>query len=281
MLFETSMGNFLVKLSSKNAPETVNNFRHYVASGFYDGLIFHRVIKGFMIQSGGYHANMKLKGNSRAPLIHERQSCGANTYGSISMARTHIADSAGSQFFINAKDNDFLNFQDDQNPGYCAFGQVVSGMDIVHKIEIVVTGKREGFGDVPVEPVVIKSARLVSQDSVIKALNEDRVADASLLDVVGVTLGYSASDDLSLITPVLSSGTTIPTRQSVTPRETLSTLHIVCQKPGNEPRLLATYRVEHTTQQLVTFDVDANGLLRVLSQGDLLGEPIPFYHQCL
>jgi cyclophilin family peptidyl-prolyl cis-trans isomerase len=271
VIFRTSMGDFTVKLATHKAPNTVANFKHYVATGFYNGLSFHRVIKDSMVQTGGYDQMMNEKDSTQPPIMHEGSECGTNERGTLAMARMDDPHSATSQFFINVVDNASLNYGN-KGHGYCAFGKVVHGMEVIDNMQLIPTISDKVHQNVPRLSVMIKSARLVS---------EDLVADGLLLDVVGVTLGYSASDDLSLITPVLSSGTTIPTDHTFTPRETLSTLHFVCQKPGNEPRLLAAYRVEHTTQYPITFDVDANGLLRVLSQGDLLGEPIPFYHQCL
>jgi cyclophilin family peptidyl-prolyl cis-trans isomerase len=164
VLMETSMGSITIELFKDKAPITVKNFLSYVKDGFYDGLIFHRVIKDFMIQGGGMTEALEQK-KPKFAIKNEATNGLSNTRGTVAMARTAVVDSATSQFFINVVDNLFLNHQGKQPDrfGYCVFGQVVDGMDVVDQIRAVKTGTRAGHGDVPVEPVFIKSARLIEQ----------------------------------------------------------------------------------------------------------------------
>ena len=159
VLLETSMGNIKLELFEKDAPLTVANFLAYVDSGHYDSTIFHRVIPGFMIQGGGFTPDMNQKA-TREPIRNEAKDAGSNTRGTIAMARTMIVDSATCQFFINTVDNDFLNYKNSspQGFGYCVFGHVIEGMDVVDKIEKVQTTSHGGHQDVPVEPVIILKA---------------------------------------------------------------------------------------------------------------------------
>ena len=159
VLMSTSMGDIRIELDSVNAPITTKNFVDYVSDGHYDGLIFHRVIPGFMIQGGGMDSGMKEKRN-KAPIKNEAANGLKNNLGTIAMARTSVVDSATSQFFINVKNNDFLNHRSTAPAefGYAVFGRVIEGMDVVHSIEKVRTGNRGGHQDVPVDAVVIKSA---------------------------------------------------------------------------------------------------------------------------
>ena len=159
---ETSMGNIIIELNEQAAPITVKNFLGYVEEGFYDGTIFHRVIPDFMIQGGGFTDQMEEK-QTRAPIINEAKNGLKNERGAIAMARTNDPDSATCQFFINHKDNDFLNYVENGNPGYAVFGKIIEGMDVVDAIASVKTTTRMGYNDVPVKPVEIKSARVVSQ----------------------------------------------------------------------------------------------------------------------
>jgi peptidyl-prolyl cis-trans isomerase B (cyclophilin B) len=154
----TTKGNIRIQLDAEKAPLTTQNFIDYALAGHYDGLIFHRVIAGFMIQGGGMDAQMSEKKN-RAPIKNEAANGLKNKVGTIAMARTNVVDSATSQFFINLKDNDFLNHRSPSPAeyGYAVFGQVIDGMDVVHAIEGVKTGKRGYHDDVPVEAVVINS----------------------------------------------------------------------------------------------------------------------------
>jgi len=158
MTIETSLGNIDIELFDDNAPITVANFKQYVNANFYDNTVFHRVIKGFMIQGGGFLADGSEK-ETNAPIILEdtNKTKLSNTKGTIAMARTMDPNSATSQFFINTTDNYFLNFEDSLNPGYAVFGKVVSGMDIVLKIENVQTTTKHGnYSDWPVDDVIIK-----------------------------------------------------------------------------------------------------------------------------
>lgn len=158
----TSMGNIELALDRRNAPLTTQNFREYAAVGFYDGLIFHRVIDGFMIQGGGFEPGLGVRETN--PSIKNESTNGLKNYrGRIAMARTSAPDSATSQFFINTVDNHFLNQeQASDGVGYAVFGGVIKGMDIVDAIAKVETGAVGGMQDVPVEDVVIESVREMS-----------------------------------------------------------------------------------------------------------------------
>ncbi|MGH7835941.1 MAG: peptidylprolyl isomerase, partial [Candidatus Binatia bacterium] len=153
--------DFRIELLRDKAPITVDNFLSYVDREFFDGLVFHRVIPGFMIQGGGFDPAMSQK-KTDAPIKNEAANGVKNKIGSIAMARTNVVDSATSQFFINVADNGFLDHRS-ANPdgfGYAVFGQVIEGLDVVRKIEKVKTGSRAAHQDVPVEPVIINSVRL-------------------------------------------------------------------------------------------------------------------------
>lgn len=156
----TSMGDIVVELDAAKAPKTVDNFLQYVKAGHYDGTVFHRVIPNFMIQGGGMDATMKEK-PTREPIALESRNGLSNVRGTIAMARTMVPDSATAQFFINVKDNAFLDQPNspDRN-GYAVFGKVVAGMDVVDKIKAVATGNRGPHQNVPTEPVTIKKASL-------------------------------------------------------------------------------------------------------------------------
>ncbi len=158
----TNFGEIVLELDTEKAPVTVENFLNYVKKGFYDGLIFHRVINGFMIQGGGFDEKMKQK-SSDAPIKNEADNGLSNDKYTIAMARTSIPDSATAQFFINVADNDFLNHTAPTSSGwgYCVFGKVVEGTDVVDKIKSVDTTSRAGHQDVPVEAVVIQKAEVV------------------------------------------------------------------------------------------------------------------------
>ena len=157
---ETSMGTITAELWADKAPATVENFFAYVDGQYYDGLIFHRVIDGFMIQGGGFDEKMVQK-QTRPPIKNEASADKRNARGTLAMARTSVVDSATSQFFINLVDNKFLDHRNKtpQGFGYAAFGKVVSGLDVVDKIGKVKTGVSRGQKDVPTVPVVIKSIR--------------------------------------------------------------------------------------------------------------------------
>ena len=161
---ETTMGNIVIELNQEKAPNTVANFLEYVKSGHYDGTIFHRVIDGFMIQGGGMDANMTEK-STNAPIQNEADNGLRNEVGTIAMARTSDPHSATAQFFINVKDNSFLNFsgKNPQGWGYAVFGKVIEGMDIVNKIKGVPTGKYGFHADVPTTPVVITHAKVIEK----------------------------------------------------------------------------------------------------------------------
>lgn len=156
VVISTSKGDIHLQLDTENTPVTVENFLNYVRSGFYNNTIFHRVIDGFMIQGGGLNADMEQK-STQAPVKNEAQKAKPNKRGTIAMARTMDPHSATAQFFINVADNGFLNYSGDhaQGYGYCVFGEVVEGMDVVDAIGKVKTGQRMGHGDVPVEEVSI------------------------------------------------------------------------------------------------------------------------------
>jgi cyclophilin family peptidyl-prolyl cis-trans isomerase len=158
VLIETSMGDIVIELFHDEAPITTHNFVRYVRDGFYDGLTFHRVIYGFVIQGGAFDENMDLTSSTYPPIENEAANGLQNLRGTISMARTSQVHSATSQFFINTRDNAFLDHEDDtpQGYGYAVFGRVKSGMDVVDAIESVPTGVRDGFNDVPLTPVIIE-----------------------------------------------------------------------------------------------------------------------------
>ena len=156
---KTNMGNIVLELYPDKAPKTVENFLQYVKDGFFKGTIFHRVIPGFMIQGGGFSADFAQK-QTRAPIQNEAGNGLKNDTGTIAMARTSDPHSATAQFFINVKDNDFLDFTPG-NPGYAVFGKVSKGMDVVNKIEAVQTGNRGGHQNVPVKPIVIEDAKIL------------------------------------------------------------------------------------------------------------------------
>jgi len=162
VLFKTSQGDITIELYPAKAPVTVQNILDYVEAKFYDGLIFHRVIPNFMIQCGGMDAEMRQKSGN--PAIKNEAGNGLkNARGSVAMARTNVVDSATSQFFVNLKDNAFLNHKDNtpEGFGYCVFGKVVAGMDVVDAIAKVPTVNKRGHGDVPLAPITILSAAVV------------------------------------------------------------------------------------------------------------------------
>ena len=165
ILIETTKGNITVELDAQAAPKTVENILAYVNSGFYDGTVFHRVIPGFMIQGGGMTADMREKADKRPPVTNEADNGLKNDRGTIAMARTMDPHSASSQFFINTKDNDFLNFRSEtpQGWGYAVFGKVTAGMDVVDAIEKVRTGSKGRHDDVPVEAVTIVKATEIKE----------------------------------------------------------------------------------------------------------------------
>jgi cyclophilin family peptidyl-prolyl cis-trans isomerase len=157
---ETTKGNIVIEVNETAAPVTSTNFLRYVQDGFYDGTIFHRVIPDFMIQGGGFTSDMKEK-QTHEPIVNEAKNGLKNTRGTLAMARTNDPNSATAQFFINLINNDYLNYSGPRNPGYAVFAKVVEGMDVVDAIARVKTTSKHGHEDVPVEPVIIKSARVV------------------------------------------------------------------------------------------------------------------------
>ena len=156
VLLETTNGQIEIELDPVKAPISTKNFLDYVDSGFYNNTIFHRVIPGFMVQGGGFTEQMQQK-DTKAPIKNESKNGLHNVRGTLSMARTSVPDSATSQFFINVKDNDFL----DQGDGYAVFGKVVKGMDVVDIIVNTQTTTKSGMKDVPANPVFIKSAKRI------------------------------------------------------------------------------------------------------------------------
>ena len=157
VVVETNMGNFKIELFEDKAPITVKNFLQYVEDKHYDGTIFHRVISDFMIQGGGFEPGLKEK-KTRDPIKNEASNGLSNLKGTIAMARTGEPNSATAQWYVNVKDNTFLDRAKARDGvGYCVFGRVIEGMDVVDKIRKVETAKKGGHDDVPVEPVIIKS----------------------------------------------------------------------------------------------------------------------------
>ncbi len=157
--FETTLGNFTVELFADKAPVSAANFLKYVDEGFFDGTVFHRIVPGFVIQGGGFTEDMSQKKN-HPPIKNEADNGVKNTRGTLSMARTNDINSATSQFFVNLKDNDFLD-NTRGNFGYAVFGKVTEGMEVIDKIAAVKTGRRKGFEDVPLDPVVMTSVRRI------------------------------------------------------------------------------------------------------------------------
>src|SRR6201996_1274203 len=154
----TNHGVIKLELDAEKAPKSVENFLNYVKAGHYDNTVFHRVIDGFMIQGGGFEPGMKQK-PTEAPITNEANNGLKNVNGSIAMARTNDPHSATAQFFINVVDNKFL----DKPPGYCVFGKVIDGLDVIDKIKVVKTGTKSGHGDVPLQDVKIESVRRVEK----------------------------------------------------------------------------------------------------------------------
>jgi len=160
---QTTKGDIVIELDENKAPVTVKNFLAYVQEGFYDGVIFHRVISNFMIQGGGFTEDMN-RIKPHPPIVNEGKNGLKNNRGTIAMARISDPDSATSQFFINHKDNAPLNYVEGRNPGYAVFGKVIEGMDTVDAIAAVKTTTIKGMRDVPAEPVVIKSAKVITAE---------------------------------------------------------------------------------------------------------------------
>jgi peptidyl-prolyl cis-trans isomerase A (cyclophilin A) len=156
---KTNMGDIVLELNQDKAPKSTENFLQYVKSGQYDGTIFHRVIENFMIQGGGFTANMKEK-STRAPIANEAKNGLKNDAYTIAMARTSDPQSGAAQFFINTKDNSFLNYPGQDGWGYAVFGKVIKGTEVVDKIKQVKTGSSGYFQDVPAKPVIIESATI-------------------------------------------------------------------------------------------------------------------------
>ncbi|GGX51625.1 peptidylprolyl isomerase [Saccharospirillum salsuginis] len=162
VLLNTNLGDITLKLDTENAPKTSENFAEYVKAGFYDGLIFHRVINGFMVQGGGFEPGM-VQRPTRAPIDNEANNGLKNTVGAIAMARTMDPHSATAQFFINVADNSFLDFKSETADGwgYCVFGEVTDGMDVVNRIKALPTTFKAGHQDVPTEDVIIQKAEIL------------------------------------------------------------------------------------------------------------------------
>lgn len=160
--FNTNKGDINIELDFENAPKSAANFQQYVEEGFYNGKIFHRVIDGFMIQGGGFDADMK-ESETRAAIENEADNGLKNVIGSLAMARTQDPHSATAQFFINVSDNDFLNHsgKTSQGWGYAVFGKVVEGMDVIDTIKAVSTGSHGMHQDVPDETIIIESATVI------------------------------------------------------------------------------------------------------------------------
>ena len=162
--FETSQGNFTVELYPEKAPKTVANFLQYVKDGFYENTIFHRVISRFMIQGGGFERDLTEK-NTREPIMNESNNGILNEPGTIAMARTMDPNSATAQFFVNLADNQFLNYTspDPEQIGYCVFGKVTSGFEVVQKIGLIPTTSMGRNADVPIKSITIKSVKLLAE----------------------------------------------------------------------------------------------------------------------
>ena len=161
--FETNQGNFKIELYPEKAPKTVSNFLYYVDNGFYKETIFHRVISNFMIQGGGFTREL-LEKKTQPPITNESNNGLVNSTGTVAMARTNDPNSATSQFFINLIDNNFLNYTSPEpsSEGYCVFGKIIEGMNVIHKIGQLPTGNSRGFSDVPIRPVIIINAKHIN-----------------------------------------------------------------------------------------------------------------------
>ena len=162
VILKTDYGSITVTLHEKKAPITVKNFLSYVKSGYYEQTIFHRVIKGFMIQGGGFNINFKEK-HAKDGILNEANNGLKNIRGAVAMARTNAPHSASAQFFINTVDNNFLNFTAENSSGwgYAVFGQVTDGMDVVDKIEAVKTDTKNGHQNVPVENILLQEVVII------------------------------------------------------------------------------------------------------------------------
>ncbi len=176
--FQTNQGNFTVELFPEKAPKTVANFLQYVKDGFYENTIFHRVINHFMIQGGGFERDLSEK-STRAAIANEAGNGLLNQTGTVAMARTADPDSATAQFFVNLTDNQFLDYvgPDPDQIGYCVFGKVTSGIEVIQKIGLTQTNTVGRYSDVPVKPVIIKSVKLLGE--VVKDAPKDASKDAS------------------------------------------------------------------------------------------------------
>ncbi len=159
--FTTNLGDIKINLHFEKAPITAKNFQTYAEEGFYNGTIFHRIIKGFMAQGGGFASGLEEK-DTKASIRNEANNGLSNKRGALAMARTQEPHSASAQFFINLTDNEFLDFKSEtaQGWGYCVFGEVVEGMDIVDKMTLIETGNRLGHGDVPKDEIIIESTTI-------------------------------------------------------------------------------------------------------------------------
>ncbi len=160
ILFETTLGDFKIEFFAKEAPISVANFQAYIEDGFFDGTIFHRIVPGFVIQGGGFTEDMTQK-KTKPAIKNEADNGLKNDRGTLSMARTNDVNSATSQFFVNLKDNEFLDHSRG-NFGYAVFARVTEGMDVVDKIAAVDTGRRKGMDDVPVEAVIMKKVSIIA-----------------------------------------------------------------------------------------------------------------------
>ena len=173
--FQTNQGNFTVELYPEKAPKTVANFLQYVKDGYYENTIFHRVINHFMIQGGGFERDLSEK-STRAPISNEASNGLLNQTGTIAMARTADPDSATAQFFVNLTDNQFLDYvgPDPDQIGYCVFGKVTSGIEVIQKIGLTQTNTVGRYSDVPVKPIIIKSAKLLGEIAKDAAKNDNK-----------------------------------------------------------------------------------------------------------
>jgi cyclophilin family peptidyl-prolyl cis-trans isomerase len=198
IILETSLGKIRLELFPDKAPRSVKNFLQYVDDRFYDGLVFHRVIPNFMIQAGGHDKELKEK-PGRAPIANEASNGLSNARGTLAMARTNAPDSATSQFFINLKDNSFLDRAKSRDGvGYAVFGRVIDGMDVIDKISQVPTGMRGGHRDVPTEPVVIRSVRRVAAFTLTMS---GSFAPGKLITITAQVDFPAAGESLTLVLP--------------------------------------------------------------------------------
>lgn len=199
----TNHGDIIIELNSEKSPITVENFLTYVDDGFYDGTVFHRVIKSFMIQAGGMTETLQQK-STYPPIKNEANNGLSNRRGTIAMGRTTAAHSANSHFFINTVNNTFLDHKDTTSGsrwGYCVFGEVIEGMEVVDAIEKVQTGSQSGMQDVPLSSVIIVSAKRVDKEAIVPSKNEELLPLITSCNKSVITVYSKSASVISILSP--------------------------------------------------------------------------------